>query len=145
MNYDDLKTELRLIEAAQAAVTDSLSKQRKPGAPLLANLIACGWCGHESRFVKDGPRLVCEGCGNALDAERMRGPVPHPPFPLPYRDAASAEHGAPVDAAAGLPHPTQPESDPGNLSSPDQAANHPHGAGGGLASDFSDHKPGSPW
>lgn len=97
MNYDNLKAELALIEAANMAVSDTLSK---PRAPLLANLLPCERCGHESSFEKIGRGLCCTGCGTALDAERMRGPVPTPPFPPPSRDAALADHGQSAVAEA---------------------------------------------
>lgn len=111
-----------------------------------------------------GVRLVACQCGVPTT---HTGPC-NPSQP-PSRDVVPADQGAPTEAAAGLPHPTQPEPSPGNLSPSDDAANHPHGAGAGPASDLScspaevsrispaaghprpaervplDHKPGLPW
>ena len=96
MNYDNLLAELALIEAANVAVETTLSKPPKVRAPLLANLLACAPCGVERRFEKVGGKLVCTGCGTSLDDERMRGPVPTPPFP-PAAGSRS-EAVAPVSA-----------------------------------------------
>lgn len=122
----ELSPALAMTVAASKAVADTLSK---PRAPLLANLIGCVRCGHEQRFAKIGRGLYCTGCGSALSAESMSGPVPTPPFPTTTAHHRNGQDdlGSPEpETSASDLLPTDPHPTPGtaSLSAPGVASAH---------------------